>query len=120
MAFGVAFFFVLALALVSSVHVRHRFLPLQQVSGIPMIRGKIMMGFKTADNLPVVVVRNFQVSQKKTKREFKQTDGVIKSKNQEGEPIQMSHRCTDMEKLVPQLLGIFSTVLACTNKFVFC
>eukprot|EP00954_Amorphochlora_amoebiformis_P025217 1371598-Amorphochlora_amoeboformis.AAC.1 len=89
-----------------------------KITGIPVVKGKIMLGFQTADAKTFVATRAFQLTQKsKQKQEYKQIDSVLRTKNELGEEKAVSHRCTDMDKQVPLLMGVSRAVL---ENVIFC
>lgn len=89
-----------------------------KVQGINLVKGKVMLGFRTADEKTFVATRAFQLAQKtKTKREYKLIDSVLRTKNALGEEKALSHRCAEMDKQVPLLLGVSKAVL---ENVIFC
>jgi len=49
--------------------------------------------------------------------EFKQLDGAIKTTNDYGEEVSLSHKCSDLDKHIPELLGVSSAIL---ENVIFC
>jgi len=58
-----------------------------------------------------VVCRNFSLTQKSTKLEYKAFESALQAVNQHGEKVATSHKCTDLNKLVPELMGVSAAVL---------
>ena len=59
-----------------------------------------------------------QLTQKAKKKEFKTIDGVIRTYNDEtGEQVSISHKCADMRKVVPELMGVSPAIL---DSVIFC
>ncbi len=81
--------------------------------GRPLVLAQIRFSFRIEnDRKDVLAVRSFQLSQKKAKREFKATESVLRVKDiATGESQSISQRCAEMEKLVPQLMGVSKSVL---------
>jgi len=88
-----------------------------KIVGSSLVKGQIKLGFKTADGKPVLAISSFQLSQKKNKREYKTLESVLRTINPAGKQVSLSHRCADMEKLVPQLMGVSKAVL---ENVIFC
>jgi DNA repair protein RAD50 len=66
----------------------------------------------------MVVVRSMELSQKKTTQTFKQLDGVLRMMDPiTGERVSLSHKCTELDKQIPQLLGVSKPIL---EHVVFC
>ena len=55
----------------------------------------------------MLVVRSFQLSQKNKKLEFKQLESAVQTRDEKGEVVSHSYRCSDMDKLVPVRKLIF-------------
>ena len=53
----------------------------------------------------------------KTKLEYKQLDGTIHSKDLEGDNVSLSHKCGDMDRNVPEMLGVSAALL---DNVIFC
>jgi DNA repair protein RAD50 len=59
-----------------------------------------------------------ELTQKKTAQTFKQLDGVLRMMDPEtGERVSLSHKCTELDKQIPQLLGVSKPIL---EHVVFC
>jgi DNA repair protein RAD50 len=55
----------------------------------------------------MVVVRSMEVTQKKTTLTFKALDGVLRTTNPDtGERISMSHKCTELDRQIPTMIGV--------------
>lgn len=65
----------------------------------------------------MVVVRSMEVTQKKTNMAFKQLDGVIRTTDANGKRVNMSRKCTDIDKQMPDYLGVSKGIL---EHVVFC
>lgn len=85
--------------------------------GQESVKAQIKLGFCTVDDRPVLAIRSFQLLQKKTKREFKNLESILRSVNDENQQVSISHRCADMEKQVPMLMGVSKAVL---ENVIFC
>jgi DNA repair protein RAD50 len=85
--------------------------------GSNLVKAQVKLSFLTPDAKKILVIRNFQLSQKKNKREFKGMEAVLSTRDAEGRESSVSHKCADMEKLVPQLMGVSPAVL---ENVIFC
>ena len=66
----------------------------------------------------MVVARSMEVTQKKTTASFKALDGTIRTVDKDsGERVTMSHKCTELDKNIPQFLGVSKPIL---EHVVFC
>lgn len=66
----------------------------------------------------MVVVRSMELTQKKTTMSFKQLDGVLRTLDpRTGERQSLSHKCTELDKIVPQLMGVSKPIL---EHVLFC
>lgn len=75
------------------------------------------MQFKGANKKTIVAVRSYQLTQKEKKAEFKALESAVVTKNDKGEVNSSNFRCADMDKLVPELLGVSSPIL---ENVIFC
>lgn len=64
-----------------------------KMDGTNLIKAQIKLSFLTPDNQQVLAIRNFQLSQKKSKREFKGMEAVISTKDAHGHETSVSHKC---------------------------
>lgn len=66
----------------------------------------------------MVVIRSMELTQKKTTLSFKQLDGALRTLNPEtGKIVSLSHKCTELDKQLPQLLGVSKPIL---EHVLFC
>lgn len=65
----------------------------------------------------MVVVRSMELTQKKTTMTFKNLDGIIRTTDEEGNRQSLSHKCTELDRQIPQLLGVSKAIL---EHVVFC
>lgn len=134
-----------------------------KMDGTALVKAQVKLSFVTGGSDPktVLAIRNFQLAQRKTKREFKGMEAVLQTKDEQGRESSVSHsqtndithqtpgsdgrlelpvgarltcssspvcclfspcpfswsECADMEKLVPQLMGVSPAVL---ENVIFC
>lgn len=82
------------------------------------VKAAIRLLFKNRTNRLTFVSRNFQLTQKKSKKEFKALDGTLKLKDAKTNlEVVHSHRCSDLDKLVPELLGVSAAII---DNVLFC
>jgi DNA repair protein RAD50 len=65
----------------------------------------------------MVVVRSMELSQKKTTATFRQLDGVLRTQDPNGVRRNISHKCTELDRQVPQLMGVSKAIL---DYVLFC
>ncbi|GLE10451.1 hypothetical protein PINS_up022573 [Pythium insidiosum] len=65
----------------------------------------------------MVVLRTYQLQQHKAKPTFKALDGVIRMVNDLGEKVSMSHKCAELDRHIPELLGVSKAIL---ESVMFC
>lgn len=81
------------------------------------VKANIKLRFINRQNTPTVVVRSFQLTRKRTKMEFKALDGVVKMNDKNGEKVSLTHKCSELDKHVPDLLGVSRAIM---ENVVFC
>ena len=54
---------------------------------------------------------------KRSKLEFKALDGVIRTMNDQNEKISMSQKCSDLDKMIPEMLAVSPAIL---ENVIFC
>lgn len=65
----------------------------------------------------MVVQRTYQLTQMKTAMRFKAMDGVIRVVNDLGEKVSMSHKCGELDRHIPEVLGVSKAIL---ESVIFC
>eukprot|EP00741_Cyanophora_paradoxa_P007128 tig00001093_g6899.t1 len=93
-----------------------------KVAGEAEVKAQIKLRFNSVSGRSVVVCRSFQLTEKKTrtqvvKQEFKTLDSTLQSKNERGERVTLTHRCADLDRQVPELMGVSKAIL---ENVVFC
>ncbi|KAL3148389.1 DNA repair protein rad50 [Trebouxia sp. C0009 RCD-2024] len=83
-----------------------------KVAGETEVKAQIKLRFRTATSQPVVVIRTFQLTQKKTALQFKTLDQTLQTFNREtGQKQALSYRCADIDRIVPSLMGVSKAIL---------
>lgn len=85
--------------------------------GSATVKANVKLRFKNRAGSMMVVVRSVEVQQKKTTMTFKQLDGVLRATDSNGNRQAMSHKCTELDRQVPLLLGVSGAIL---ENVVFC
>lgn len=65
----------------------------------------------------MVVIRSMELTQKKTTTTFRQLDGALRTQDPNGERRNISHKCTELDRQVPQLMGVSKAIL---DYVLFC
>mmetsp|Transcript_5721 Transcript_5721/g.7155 ORF Transcript_5721/g.7155 Transcript_5721/m.7155 type:complete len:1412 (-) Transcript_5721:70-4305(-) len=86
--------------------------------GQSVVKGCIKLRFQNRAGGSMVVVRSMELTQKKTTLSFKQLDGILRTTDPNtGERVSMSHKCTELDRQIPALIGVGKSVL---EHVVFC
>ena len=88
-----------------------------KITGNTETKASIKLKFVTPRNKDVLIVRNFQLSMKKNKYEFKRLEQVLKSINSNGELVTINSTCMDTDKQVPLLMHASKAIL---ENVIFC
>lgn len=82
-----------------------------KIHGDSEVKGQIRLQFKGRNKKKMVIIRSFQLTQKGKKLEFKQLESALQTRDEKGEIQSHSYRCSDMDKLVPELMGVSKAIL---------
>jgi DNA repair protein RAD50 len=85
--------------------------------GQSVVKANVKLRFTNRAGSSMVVIRSMEVQQKKTTLSFKQLDGVLRSVDKDGNRISLGHKCSEMDKQIPLLLGCSKSIL---ESVVFC
>jgi DNA repair protein RAD50 len=85
--------------------------------GQSTVKANIKLRFTNRAGTSMVVVRSMEVQQKKTTMTFKQLDGVLRTVDQKGNRVSLSHKCSELDRQIPLLLGVSAAIL---EHVVFC
>ena len=86
--------------------------------GSTNVKANIKLRFTNRAGTSMVVVRSMELTQKKTTLTFKALDGILRSTDPTtGERVSMSHRCGELDRQIPQLMGVSKAIL---EHVVFC
>jgi DNA repair protein RAD50 len=81
------------------------------------VKANIKLRFQNKASFTSVVTRSLQVLKKKSKLEFKALDGVIRSTNAQNEKVSSSQKCSDLDRMIPEMLGVSAPIL---ENVIFC
>jgi DNA repair protein RAD50 len=80
--------------------------------GHSVVKANVKLRFTNKAQTSMVVIRSMELVQKKTTMTFKQLDGVIRTMDSEtGERVSLSHKCGELDKQIPSLLGVSKAIL---------
>ncbi|ETO25302.1 DNA recombination/repair protein [Reticulomyxa filosa] len=83
-----------------------------------IVKAQIKIGLKLRDGQPVIGIHCLQLTNKKTKSEFKTLDSVVKKWDEGTQKIvSVSQKCADMKKMIPELMGVSKAIL---ENVLFC
>lgn len=86
--------------------------------GSNSVKANVKLRFTSRSGQTMVAVRSMEVTQKKSSISFKQLDGVLRMMDQEtGQRVSLSHKCSELDKQLPGLLGVSKAVL---EHVIFC
>ncbi|KYQ93083.1 DNA recombination/repair protein [Tieghemostelium lacteum] len=81
------------------------------------VKAQIKMRFKNPNGKPIVATRSLSLIQKASKQEYRQIDSSLQSYNTEGQKVSKSFRCSDLDKEIPELMGVAKPIL---KHVIFC
>ncbi|ETV72541.1 hypothetical protein H257_12631 [Aphanomyces astaci] len=88
-----------------------------KIRGDVEVKGSVRLRFTSRAGQTMVVQRTYRLQQKKNAVTFAAMDGVIRMVNEHGEKVSMNHKCSDLDKHIPSLLGVSKAVL---DSVIFC
>jgi DNA repair protein RAD50 len=75
------------------------------------VKAHIKLLFKNRGGKDCLAIRSLQVTKKKKKLEFKALEGVIKTTNDDNQQVSLPFRCSDMDRMIPENLGVSPAIL---------
>eukprot|EP01102_Stenamoeba_stenopodia_P001782 TRINITY_DN11621_c0_g1_i1.p1 TRINITY_DN11621_c0_g1~~TRINITY_DN11621_c0_g1_i1.p1 ORF type:complete len:1339 (+),score=313.83 TRINITY_DN11621_c0_g1_i1:75-4019(+) len=88
-----------------------------KVAGEREVKAQIKMKFCSASGKPVVCTRSLQLTQKQNRQECKTLESALQTINNAGEKVSQSFRCADIDKEIPELMGVSKAIL---ENVIFC
>jgi len=95
----------------------HSFVHDPKSMGQTQVKAAVKLRFTNRAGKSMVVIRSMELTQKKTVMQFKNLDGVIRTTDDMGNKQALSHKCSELDRQIPQLLGVSKAVL---DSVVFC
>lgn len=81
------------------------------------VTSTVKLKFFAINQQPILCIRQMSVRRKNNKLEFKKLDQQLKTKNAEGKEVVVSHTSNEIDRQVPELLGVSKAVL---ENVIFC
>ncbi|KAM9994272.1 hypothetical protein ACTFIZ_005591 [Dictyostelium cf. discoideum] len=89
-----------------------------KIAGESEVKAQIKLRFKNPIGKPIVASRSLSLIQKSNKKqEYKQIDASLQSYTSDGQKVSKSFRCSDMDKEIPDLMGVAKPIL---KHVIFC
>jgi DNA repair protein RAD50 len=88
-----------------------------KIAGTNEVKASVRLRFRNQAGKVMVAQRTFQLQQTKTALKFKALDGVIRVINDLGEKVSMSHKCSELDRHIPEMLGVSKAVI---ESVIFC
>ena len=86
--------------------------------GHQAVKANIKLRLTNRAGQQMVVIRSMELTQKKASMTFKALDGILRTTdNRTGEKVSLSHKCTELDRQIPMLLGVSKPIL---EHVVFC
>jgi len=85
--------------------------------GQSVVKANIKLRFTNRAQKSMVLVRSMELTQAKVKLTFKALDGVLRMTDEAGKRVSMSHKCTELDRQIPLLLGVSKPIL---EHVIFC
>ena len=82
-----------------------------KIAGTPEVRGDIRLRFKTAKNKQVIAKKILLVSKTGKNLNFKSMEQSLRTKDEEGKEIEVNQRCADIDRQIPEMLGMSKSIL---------
>ena len=80
-------------------------------------KASIKLKFLTPTEKEIIIIRNFQLSLKNRKYEFKRLEQILKSYNSNNELVTINSTCMDIDKQIPFLMHCSKSIL---DNVIFC
>jgi len=85
--------------------------------GRSSVKASVKLRFANRAGKTMVAIRSMEVTQNKKALSFKALDGIIRTTDDAGNRVSLSHRCSELNQQIPALLGVNKPVL---EHVVFC
>ncbi|GBG25414.1 DNA repair protein RAD50 [Hondaea fermentalgiana] len=91
-----------------------------KMAGVTEVKAEVKLVVQTraSERRAYFVSRKMKLTQRRTKLEFKQLEGLLKMKDRRtGQEETMSGKCSDLDRMVPLFMGVSSAIL---QSVIFC
>ena len=75
------------------------------------VKAQIKLKFTSALGKPAVCQRSFSLTQKAQSRQYKAFEAALQTLDEHNEKACLSYKCADLNKLVPEMMGVSPAVL---------
>ncbi|KAK9807149.1 hypothetical protein WJX73_000402 [Symbiochloris irregularis] len=82
-----------------------------KIAGETEVKAQIKLRIRNANGSPIVIIRAFQLTQKKTALQFKAIDQTLQTHDQNGVKEALSYRCADIDRIIPGVMGVSKAIL---------
>ncbi|KAF0683101.1 Aste57867_24789 [Aphanomyces stellatus] len=88
-----------------------------KIRGDVEVKGSVRLRFTSRAGHTMVVQRTYRLQQLKSTAKFSAMDGVVRMVNEHGEKVSINQKCGELDKHIPDLLGVSRAVL---ESVIFC
>ncbi|CAK4452546.1 unnamed protein product [Aphanomyces euteiches] len=88
-----------------------------KIRGDVEVKGSVRLRFTNRSGQVMLVQRTYRLQQMKSSTKFSAMDGVVRMMNEHGEKVSVNHKCSELDKHIPDLLGVSRAVL---ESVIFC
>ena len=82
-----------------------------KIAGTPEVKADIRLRFKTANQRKIIATKISTVSTTSKGISFKSVEQKLTTKDENGEETSLNQRCADIQKQIPNLLGMSKSIL---------
>eukprot|EP01105_Mastigella_eilhardi_P026007 TRINITY_DN7299_c0_g1_i1.p1 TRINITY_DN7299_c0_g1~~TRINITY_DN7299_c0_g1_i1.p1 ORF type:complete len:1310 (-),score=417.85 TRINITY_DN7299_c0_g1_i1:141-4070(-) len=88
-----------------------------RVANLASVKAQIKLKFTGVSGKPYIVTRFMSLTQKAQKQECKTLESALQTYTKEGKKVSQSCKCSDLDKLIPNLMGVSTPIL---ENVIFC
>lgn len=88
-----------------------------KIAGEREVKAQIKLRFKNVNGKPIVCTRSMQLSQKANTKQMKTLESALQTYSEDGQKVSQSFRCADLDKEIPELMGVSKPIL---ENVIFC
>jgi len=82
-----------------------------KIAGEREVKAQIKLRFKNVNGKPFVCTRSLSLTQKASQQTMKAIESALQTVNAAGEKVSQSFRCVDIDKEIPELMGVSKAIL---------